>query len=358
MHVESISKFGRNFSIVSIPYSFKLLIQELSAINVQMRIITEDNIEQFENMSFKTPLDSKEYIRMMNQRIRESDDGIPTADMLEIPTAPTESQVIEPATFLPKTPEGSPPYPPGSVQYPANSSPPYPLGSIQYPVDSSTPYLPGSIQYPADSSPPYPPGSIQYPVDSAEAEKPEQGRYKIGDQVHLRGDSPPTRVWKIKDIGNKYITIETDGNDIKVVTEPEIYPAVVITGGDNYPRIPAGFFSGGGGGGGMDVGDTNRIPYSFGGGGIGGGIPGGITIMPIFNNGGGGGGGFAEPSPPTPYTPPPVSASFGGNNTTPPKTTKTTTVTAKTEGGSVENEVLGGLKSIGGFIVKKLGGIS
>jgi hypothetical protein len=108
----------------------------------------------------------------------------------------------------------------------------------------------------------------------------------------------------------------------------------------------------------MDVGDTNRIPYSFGGGGIGGGIPGGITIMPIFNNGAGGG--FAEPSPPTPYTPSPISASFGGNNTTPPTTTRTTTatVTAKTEGGSVENEVLGGLKSIGGFIVKKLGGIS
>jgi hypothetical protein len=41
-----ISKYGKEFSIVNIPYSFKLLIQELTAINVQMRLITSDNIDQ------------------------------------------------------------------------------------------------------------------------------------------------------------------------------------------------------------------------------------------------------------------------------------------------------------------------
>jgi len=50
-NVENISKFGRSFSIVRIPYSFKLLIQELQTMNVQMRIITEDNIEQIDNLS-------------------------------------------------------------------------------------------------------------------------------------------------------------------------------------------------------------------------------------------------------------------------------------------------------------------
>ena len=40
-----ISKFGKQFSIVEVPYSLKLLIQELSAMNVQMRIITEANID-------------------------------------------------------------------------------------------------------------------------------------------------------------------------------------------------------------------------------------------------------------------------------------------------------------------------
>ena len=52
MKLKSISKFGRSFSIVKIPYSLKLLIQELQTMNIQMRIITEDNISNFESMNF------------------------------------------------------------------------------------------------------------------------------------------------------------------------------------------------------------------------------------------------------------------------------------------------------------------
>jgi len=39
------TKFGKEFSIIQIPYSLKLLMQELTTINVQMRIITSDNVE-------------------------------------------------------------------------------------------------------------------------------------------------------------------------------------------------------------------------------------------------------------------------------------------------------------------------
>jgi DNA-directed RNA polymerase II subunit RPB2 len=52
MNVEHITKFGRSFSIVKVPYVFKLLMQELQAINIKMCIITEDNIDQFDNMNF------------------------------------------------------------------------------------------------------------------------------------------------------------------------------------------------------------------------------------------------------------------------------------------------------------------
>ena len=41
-----ISKYGKDFSIVNVPYCFKLLMQELTSMNVQMRIITADNIDQ------------------------------------------------------------------------------------------------------------------------------------------------------------------------------------------------------------------------------------------------------------------------------------------------------------------------
>jgi hypothetical protein len=41
-----VTKYGKEFSIVEIPYSFKLLMHELTSMNVQMRLITADNIEQ------------------------------------------------------------------------------------------------------------------------------------------------------------------------------------------------------------------------------------------------------------------------------------------------------------------------
>jgi DNA-directed RNA polymerase II subunit RPB2 len=50
--INNISRFGRSFSIVRVPYSFKLMIQELQVMNVQMRIITDSNVEQLMNMSF------------------------------------------------------------------------------------------------------------------------------------------------------------------------------------------------------------------------------------------------------------------------------------------------------------------
>ena len=52
LKIQSISKYGRSFSVVRVPYAFKLLMQELITMNVQMRIITEDNIEQMTNMGF------------------------------------------------------------------------------------------------------------------------------------------------------------------------------------------------------------------------------------------------------------------------------------------------------------------
>ena len=45
--LDTISKHGHNFSIVEVPYCFKLLMQELKTMNIQMRLITDDNIEQY-----------------------------------------------------------------------------------------------------------------------------------------------------------------------------------------------------------------------------------------------------------------------------------------------------------------------
>ena len=52
MRIKTVSRFGRSFSIVKIPYSLKLLIQELQTMNVVTRIITDDNISQLLSLSY------------------------------------------------------------------------------------------------------------------------------------------------------------------------------------------------------------------------------------------------------------------------------------------------------------------
>ena len=52
LNIENVSKYGRSFSIVRVPYSLKLLVQELQTMNIQMKIITEDNIDQLLSMSY------------------------------------------------------------------------------------------------------------------------------------------------------------------------------------------------------------------------------------------------------------------------------------------------------------------
>jgi hypothetical protein len=57
MNVQNISKFGRSFSLVRIPFSFKLLIQELQTMNIQMRIITDENVDQMLSLSYSNNID-------------------------------------------------------------------------------------------------------------------------------------------------------------------------------------------------------------------------------------------------------------------------------------------------------------
>ena len=52
LNIENVSKFGRSFSVIRIPYALKLLVQELQTMNVQLRLITDDNIDQLSSMAF------------------------------------------------------------------------------------------------------------------------------------------------------------------------------------------------------------------------------------------------------------------------------------------------------------------
>ena len=73
LHLDNISRFGRNFSILRIPYSLKLLIQELLVMNIQMRFITEDNIDQFVTMSYSNNIN-----KLLHKRNEDLDKVIQT----------------------------------------------------------------------------------------------------------------------------------------------------------------------------------------------------------------------------------------------------------------------------------------
>jgi DNA-directed RNA polymerase II subunit RPB2 len=50
--INNTTKFGRSFSIVTIPYSLKLFIQELQVMGIQVRIITDKNINRLDSLSY------------------------------------------------------------------------------------------------------------------------------------------------------------------------------------------------------------------------------------------------------------------------------------------------------------------
>tara|TARA_Y100000389_G_scaffold150309_1_gene149865 strand:+ start:6022 stop:10722 length:4701 start_codon:yes stop_codon:yes gene_type:complete len=60
---EKLSKFGKEFSIIEVPYCFKLLLHELSSMNVQMRLITNENIHEMNvknSINYNIPNDVKQ----------------------------------------------------------------------------------------------------------------------------------------------------------------------------------------------------------------------------------------------------------------------------------------------------------
>ena len=71
LNIVQVSKYGRSFSIVKVPYAFKLLYHELQAMNVQMRIITSSNIEELTRVgktkNIEKLTNNKEFTQLPNK---------------------------------------------------------------------------------------------------------------------------------------------------------------------------------------------------------------------------------------------------------------------------------------------------
>ena len=167
--LDAISKYGRSFSLLRIPFALKLMIQELQVMNIQMRIITEENIDQLTNLSFQ----SRNIDKLLH--IDHGDDGNVERDIKEIienykkemeakinlveqekrkgPTNYVNNEKVEPQVFE-ETPESLTPEPitpepltpeVGSPQYP-DVSPAYEPSSEEINAMSPTDYNPSSFE--------------------------------------------------------------------------------------------------------------------------------------------------------------------------------------------------------------------
>jgi len=169
-NIKNLSRFGRSFSIIRVPYSLKLLIQELQVMNVKMHIITEDNVDQLLSMSYSDNINkltkSNESTEILLKNIsydlktnlKQNRDKVinypaPAVEVSSEEYNPATDFVGQQGVFNPETPPVSPPYAPGST--PSDYVPQSPVFNPESPqyAPGSPPYAPGSPQY-APGSPP------------------------------------------------------------------------------------------------------------------------------------------------------------------------------------------------------------
>jgi DNA-directed RNA polymerase II subunit RPB2 len=94
-NIEIISKYGRSFSIVEIPYSFKLLMQELQVMNIQLRIVTDENVSHIMNLkhsnNLQKLLQSKETdLHKVIDEYKRTMQKLMKNDTRELPIIPSE----------------------------------------------------------------------------------------------------------------------------------------------------------------------------------------------------------------------------------------------------------------------------
>ena len=159
-NIKNLSRFGRSFSIIRVPYALKLLIQELQVMNVQMRIITDENVDQLVSMSYSNNMTKllkkdeelsekiiKDYTYNVKGLLREADnkkmispveesDVLPEPVVIETP----EQENIDLEAISGENTSESAPYTPGSpAVLPITNNPDSPA------------YAPGSPAYAPDS---------------------------------------------------------------------------------------------------------------------------------------------------------------------------------------------------------------
>jgi hypothetical protein len=234
-NIKNLSKFGRSFSILRVPYSLKLLMQELQVMNVQMRIITDDNIDQLLSMSYSDNINkllqvgsinlkevTKKYVQDINAVVyKENNVNIgkrnvqkETPSIPEPVTLTSEEQELEPIEPY------SPPYAPHG---------PDSVGSFE--LGNNTPGTPQPYGSQKEyESPPYAPVSSEnsplYAATTMPGELEKQVFTKIPiistDSSASSASMPGLEATKILSENNSTPNIEVNPNILEVESPKEV----------------------------------------------------------------------------------------------------------------------------------------
>jgi len=210
IQVMNVSKFGRSFSILRIPYAFKLLIQEMQVLNVQMRIVTDENVDHLLNLNYSNNISrllnlDKNNVNQENKtkeieesvdkclseirkRLEEKEKQVNKDNQQKIKeiieNKETPELNIEQIDFGKTSSENAP------APELATSSPAYAPGSPAY-APGSPAYAPGSPAY-APGSPAYAPGSPAYNPNITYSEG--ENTSSSGFDINKNYTSPPMTI--------------------------------------------------------------------------------------------------------------------------------------------------------------------
>ena len=269
--MEHMTKYGRDFSVVAVPYSLKLLMQELQAINVQMRVITEDNVAQLGALSYSTNIQKLTFDPQMTPEklvaeIKSRLENTPSLsntplppDATISPTYPTDvSPAYEPSPsqMIPPN-ENSPEYQPDLTEGEEGAAEPSTISKIANTIGNF--FTPSSPEGPPPGAEGTQEGGYVYPRAAQEGGRVDlHDHYQLNETVYYN-QSPsfglePTHPWYITKIGNKYITIRTDSinrdmnmhDSVQVVHPNDIYkPSEVPCESmnmDDHTRAPEPYY--------------------------------------------------------------------------------------------------------------------
>ena len=233
--VRQFSRHGRSFSIVRVPYSLKLLMQELLAINVRMSIITEDNISQIDSMKCSKNIDLLLQVpdatpKMVIDQIREAlanvekiQEGIydtftptPSSIPTPIPGLENEEEKTEHVYDSPAAAEVLP-LPEYYIETPETND-----DSNSTPFDVNADFTKGTSS--SNQSTPF---DVNADFTKGISSSNQSTPFMLGGAVHLRGDAM-NKKWTILEkqpgmYNTKYVIKGDTEDEIQLVGENDIY---------------------------------------------------------------------------------------------------------------------------------------